>query len=40
MEIESNPGLKKKQIKEIPCCHLNVNSLPAQNMSKISQIEA
>ena len=39
-DIESNPGPKKEQIKYLSCCHWNVNSLLAQNMSKISQIEA
>ena len=39
-DIESNPGPKKEQIKYISCCHWNVNSLLAQNMCKISQIEA
>ena len=38
--IESNPGPKKEQIKNISCCHWNVNSLLAQNMCKISQTEA
>ena len=39
-DIESNPGPKKEQIKYLSCCHWNVNSLLAPNMSKISQIEA
>ena len=39
-DIESNPGPKKEQIKYLSCCHWNVNSLLAQNMCKISQIEA
>ena len=39
-DIESNPGPKKEQIKYISCCHWNVNSLLAQNMCKISEIEA
>ena len=39
-DTESNPGPRKKQIKYISCCHSNVNSLLAQNMWKISQIEA
>ena len=38
-DIESNPGLKKEQIKYIACCHWNVNSLLAQNMCQVSQIE-
>ena len=39
-DIESNPGLKKEQIKYISSCHWNVNSLLAQNMCNISQIKA
>ena len=39
-DFESNPGPKKEQIKYISCCHWNVNSLLAQNMCEISQIEA
>ena len=39
-DIESNPGPEKEQIKSISCCHWNVHSLLAQNMCKISQIEA
>ena len=31
--------LKKEQIKFLSCCHWNVNSLVAQNICKISQIE-
>ena len=37
---ESNPGTKNKQINKLSCCHWNVNSLLAQNLFKISQIEA
>ena len=40
METDSNPGPKKEQIKYLSCCHWNVNSLLAQNMCKISKIEA
>ena len=36
-DIESNPGLKKKQVKSLSCCHWNVDSLLARNLSKISQ---
>ena len=39
-DTESNPEPKKEQIKYISCCHWNVNSLLAQNMCKISEIEA
>ena len=38
-DIESNPGPKNKQVNNLSCCHWNVNSLLAQNLSKISQIE-
>ena len=38
-DIESNPGLKIKQVNNLEC-QLNVNSLLAQNVSKISEIEA
>ena len=38
-DTESNSGPKKEQIKYLPCCHWNVNSFLAQNMSQISQIE-
>ena len=37
--IESNPGKKKKEFNSLSCCDWNVNSLVAQNLSKISQIE-
>ena len=39
-DIESNHGPKKKQVNSLFCCHWNVNGLLAQNLSKISQIEA
>ena len=39
-DIESNPGPRNNQIKNLSCCHWNVNSLLAQNFSKVSQIEA
>ena len=38
-DIERKPGPKKEQIKYCSCFHWNVNSLLAQNMWKISQIE-
>ena len=38
--IESNPGPKNKHINNLSYCHWNVSSLLAQNLSKISQIEA
>ena len=40
METESNPGPNKEHINYLSCCHWNVNSLLAQNMCKISQMEA
>ena len=40
VDIESNHGPKKKQVNSLSCCHWNVNGLLAQNLSKISQIEA
>ena len=39
-DMESNPGPNRKQVNNLSCCHWNVNSLMAQNLSKISQIEA
>ena len=39
-DIESNPGPRNNQIKNLSCCHWNVNSLLPQNFSKVSQIEA
>ena len=39
VDIESNLEPKKEQIKYIPCCHWNFNSLLVQNMCKISQTE-
>ena len=38
-DIESNPRPKNKQVNNISCCHWNINSLLAQKLSKISQIE-
>ena len=37
---ESNPGPNNKQVNNISCYHWSVNSLLAQNLSTISQIEA
>ena len=39
-DIESNPGPRNYQIKNLSCCHWNDNSLLAQNFSKVSQIAA
>ena len=39
-DIERNPGLQSGQIKNLSCCHWSVNSLVAQNLSKITQLEA
>ena len=39
-DIQSNPEPKNKQVNNLSCCHWNVSSLLAQNLSKISQIEA
>ena len=40
-DIESNPGPRNEQNnKNLPCCHWNVNSLLAHNLTKISQIKA
>ena len=39
-DTERNPGPKSGQIKNLSCCHWNVNSLVAQNLSKITQLEA
>ena len=38
-DIETNPGPTKEKIKNLSCCHWNVNSLIAQNF-KISHLEA
>ena len=38
-DIESNPRPKIKQVNSISCCHWNVNSLLAQNLSKISKTD-
>ena len=39
-DLERNPGPISGQIKNLSCCHWNVNSLVAQNLSKITQLEA
>ena len=39
-DIEGNPGPQSGQIKNPSCCHWNVNSLVAQNLSKITRLEA
>ena len=38
-DIKTNYGPPKEKIKNLSCCHLNVNSLIAHNLSKISQLE-
>ena len=35
-----NSSPQSGQIKKLSCCHWNVNSLVAQNLSKITQLEA
>ena len=40
MKTESNPGPEGEQIRYLSFCHCSGNSLLAQNMCKISQIEA
>ena len=39
-DIVRNSGPQSGQIKNLSCCHWNVNSLVAQNLSKITQLEA
>ena len=39
-DIERNPGPKSGQIKNLSCCHWNVNSLVVQHLSKRTQLEA
>ena len=39
-DIETNPGPTKEKIKNLSCCHWNVNSLIAHNFTKISHLEA
>ena len=38
-DIEKNPGPQSGQIKNLSCCRYNVNSLVAQNVSKITQLK-
>ena len=38
--LERHPGPHCGQIKNLPCCSSNVNSLVAQSFSKITQLEA
>ena len=38
-DTERYPGSQSGQIKNLSCCHYNVNSLVAQNLSKITQLE-
>ena len=38
--IKKNPGPQSGQRKNLLCCHWNINSLVAQNLSKTSQLEA
>ena len=37
--IENNPGPQKEKTKHLCCCHQNVNSLIAHNLSKLSQLK-
>ena len=39
-DIETNPGPQKEKTKNLSCCHWNVNSLIAHNLSKLAQPEA
>ena len=39
-DTETNPGPQKEKTKNISCCHWNVNSLIAHNLSKLAQPEA
>ena len=39
-DVESDPGAKNKQVNNLSCCLWNVSSLLAQNLGKISQVEA
>ena len=36
---ETDPGPQSGQIKNISCCYWNINSLVAQTLSKITQLE-
>ena len=39
-DIEANPRPAKKKLKNLSCCHWNVNSLIAHRLSKISLLKA
>ena len=39
-DIETNPGPQKEKKKNFSRCHWNVNSLIANDLSKLSQLEA
>ena len=39
-DIETNPGPQKEKTKNLSCCHWNVNSLIAHNLSELAQLEA
>ena len=39
-DIDGNPGTQSGQIKNLSCCHWNVNRLVAQHLPKITQLEA
>ena len=39
-DIETNLGPPKEKMKNLSCCHWNVNNLIAHNLSKTSQLEA
>ena len=38
-DIETNPGPQKEKKKKFSCCHWNVNSLIAHDLSKLFQLE-
>ena len=39
-DIEKNPGPRKLKKKSLSLCHWNLNSLPAHNFSKLTQLKA
>ena len=39
-DVERNPSPQSRQSENLLCCHRNVNSLVAQNLSKITPLEA
>ena len=39
-DIEKNPGPRKLKKKSLSVCHWNLNSLPADNFSKLIQLKA